>query len=159
MSKISEAFCIIAAAILCAASASNAYAQDAASENVRAFVTATRDYVAMHRRLEAQIGRIEITSSIADINRNIEKLAAAIRAERPAAQQGDFFTPALGVELRAAIVEALHDHDFMPIDVINASPLLREWVDDLHATSADLDALAIPDEEAWMNEREGLLRY
>ena len=47
----------------------------------------------------------------------------------------------------------------LAIDVINASPLLREWVDDLSATPQDLDALAIRDEQAWLNEREPYLRY
>jgi len=37
--------------------------------------------------------------------------------------------------------------------------LLREWVDDAAATPQDLDALAMPDEEDWVREREGHLRY
>jgi uncharacterized protein YbbC (DUF1343 family) len=37
----------------------------------------------------------------------------------------------------------------LPIDVINGSPLLREWVDDDAATPGDLDALATRDEDAW----------
>jgi uncharacterized protein YbbC (DUF1343 family) len=45
------------------------------------------------------------------------------------------------------------------IDVINGGPLLREWVDDPRATQADLDALAMPDEEAWLAERQEYLRY
>jgi uncharacterized protein YbbC (DUF1343 family) len=45
------------------------------------------------------------------------------------------------------------------IDVINGSTLLREWVDDVHATPADLDAATIPDEQAWEAERRPYLRY
>lgn len=37
----------------------------------------------------------------------------------------------------------------LAIDVINGSPLLREWVDDPAATPGDLDAIARPDETAW----------
>ena len=37
----------------------------------------------------------------------------------------------------------------LAIDVINGSPLLREWVDDTAATPHDLDALTMPDEQAW----------
>jgi hypothetical protein len=37
--------------------------------------------------------------------------------------------------------------------------LLREWVDDARATPPDLDALAMPDEQAWVSERERFLRY
>jgi uncharacterized protein YbbC (DUF1343 family) len=47
----------------------------------------------------------------------------------------------------------------LAIDVINGSPLLREWADDRSATPQDLDALALADEQAWSNERRGYLRY
>jgi uncharacterized protein YbbC (DUF1343 family) len=47
----------------------------------------------------------------------------------------------------------------LPTDVINGSPLLREWVDDASAAPGDLDAITIPDEEAWEEERRGLLIY
>jgi uncharacterized protein YbbC (DUF1343 family) len=39
----------------------------------------------------------------------------------------------------------------LAIDLINGSPLLREWVDDPAATPADLDALAHADETAWQS--------
>jgi uncharacterized protein YbbC (DUF1343 family) len=45
------------------------------------------------------------------------------------------------------------------IDVINGSTLLREWVDDVHATPPDLDAATVPDEQAWDAERRPYLRY
>jgi uncharacterized protein YbbC (DUF1343 family) len=47
----------------------------------------------------------------------------------------------------------------LPIDVINASPLLRQWVDDSAATPDDLDAMALPDERAWEEERRAHLLY
>ncbi len=47
----------------------------------------------------------------------------------------------------------------LAIDVINGGPLLREWVDDTAATPPDLDALAVPDEQAWLDERGAHLRY
>ena len=47
----------------------------------------------------------------------------------------------------------------LAIDVINASPLLRQWVDDRAATPADLDAITKPDETAWAAERRAFLRY
>jgi uncharacterized protein YbbC (DUF1343 family) len=46
----------------------------------------------------------------------------------------------------------------LPIDVINGSPLLREWVDG-DSTPADLDTLTIPDERAWEEERKPYLLY
>jgi len=47
----------------------------------------------------------------------------------------------------------------LPIDVINGSPLLREWVDDPAAQPGDLDATTIPDEQAWEEERKPFLLY
>jgi uncharacterized protein YbbC (DUF1343 family) len=47
----------------------------------------------------------------------------------------------------------------LPIDVINGSPLLREWVDDGAATPGDLDALAVADETAWLDARQPYLIY
>ena len=47
----------------------------------------------------------------------------------------------------------------LPIDVINGSPLLREWVDDPQATPSDLDALTLPDEQAWEVTRAPFLLY
>jgi uncharacterized protein YbbC (DUF1343 family) len=42
-----------------------------------------------------------------------------------------------------------YEHDRLAIDLINGSPLLREWVDDPAATPDDLDRLASTDEESW----------
>ncbi|HNS85744.1 MAG TPA: DUF1343 domain-containing protein [Parvularculaceae bacterium] len=47
----------------------------------------------------------------------------------------------------------------LAIDVINGSPLLREWVDDKSAAAADLDAIASIDETAWAQERKAHLLY
>jgi uncharacterized protein YbbC (DUF1343 family) len=46
-----------------------------------------------------------------------------------------------------------------PIDVINGSELLRSWVDDPHASPADLDAVAAVDERDWQAQRQALLLY
>lgn len=47
----------------------------------------------------------------------------------------------------------------LPIDVINGGPVLREWVDDVGAEPGDLDALTLPDEAAWKEERARHLIY
>jgi uncharacterized protein YbbC (DUF1343 family) len=47
----------------------------------------------------------------------------------------------------------------LAIDLINGSPLLREWVDDPGAAPGDLDALARTDEHAWREAREPFLLY
>jgi uncharacterized protein YbbC (DUF1343 family) len=52
-----------------------------------------------------------------------------------------------------------YERDRLAIDVINGSERLRTWVDDVHATPEDLDALTQPDEASWREERAGALLY
>jgi uncharacterized protein YbbC (DUF1343 family) len=49
--------------------------------------------------------------------------------------------------------------DKLAIDVINGGPALRSWVDDAAATPGDLDALTVPDEDAWQEARRPFLLY
>ncbi|HEY0013320.1 MAG TPA: DUF1343 domain-containing protein [Allosphingosinicella sp.] len=49
--------------------------------------------------------------------------------------------------------------DKLAIDVINGGPSLREWVDDSAAMPGDLDAVTVPDEGAWAEERRPYLLY
>jgi uncharacterized protein YbbC (DUF1343 family) len=52
-----------------------------------------------------------------------------------------------------------YELDRLAIDVINGSPLLREWVDDAAARPGDLEAITAPDERDWESERRRWLRY
>ena len=52
-----------------------------------------------------------------------------------------------------------YERDRLAIDLINGSPLLREWVDDPAATPADLEALTAADEAAWIEQRRPFLLY
>ena len=52
-----------------------------------------------------------------------------------------------------------YERDRLAIDVINGSPLLREWVDDAQALPEDLELIASADEQAWEEERLGFLLY
>jgi uncharacterized protein YbbC (DUF1343 family) len=54
-----------------------------------------------------------------------------------------------------------YEYEFgkLAIDVINGSPLLREWVDNAASTAGDLDALSMPDEAAWIEARAPFLLY
>ncbi len=52
-----------------------------------------------------------------------------------------------------------YEFDKLAIDVINGGPGLREWVDDAAAMPDDLDALTLPDERAWLEERRPYLLY
>nr|PID34099.1 MAG: hypothetical protein CR976_02070 [Thiotrichales bacterium] len=47
----------------------------------------------------------------------------------------------------------------LPIDVINGSPLLREWVDDHEAMAGDLSALTAVDEASWRETIQEYLLY
>ena len=49
--------------------------------------------------------------------------------------------------------------DKLAIDVINGGPALREWVDGNASEAGDLDALAGPDERAWVDETEEIRLY
>ena len=52
-----------------------------------------------------------------------------------------------------------YEHERLAIDLINGSPLLREWVDDPAATPEQLDALALADEAAWQAASAEFLLY
>jgi hypothetical protein len=106
-------------ALMLAGAAGAASAQRQAPDNlaVQQFTQATRDYAWLHRRLENTLEPMEVTADPAAIHRAIQELAAAIRAARPDAAQGDLFTPALAPELRARMARALASHGYTPADV------------------------------------------
>ncbi|WP_418647830.1 exo-beta-N-acetylmuramidase NamZ domain-containing protein [Thauera butanivorans] len=52
-----------------------------------------------------------------------------------------------------------YEFERLAIDLINGSPLLREWVDDPAAVPADLDGPARADEAAWTEVRRPFLLY
>ena len=52
-----------------------------------------------------------------------------------------------------------YEYDKRAIDVINGGPELRLWVDDPAAEAVDLDALALPDEAAWLERIDEFLLY
>jgi uncharacterized protein YbbC (DUF1343 family) len=52
-----------------------------------------------------------------------------------------------------------YEFDKLAIDVINGSPLLREWVDDTSALPGDLEAITRLDEQAWSEVRGPFLLY
>ncbi|MCX7107823.1 MAG: DUF1343 domain-containing protein [Methylococcales bacterium] len=52
-----------------------------------------------------------------------------------------------------------YELDRLAIDVINGSPLLREWVDDIKTIPEDLEIITRVDERAWEEERMAFLLY
>lgn len=47
----------------------------------------------------------------------------------------------------------------LAFDLINGGPQLREWVDNPSAVAADLDAICVPDEAMWTEDRRPCLLY
>lgn len=52
-----------------------------------------------------------------------------------------------------------YEHERLAIDLINGSPLLREWVDDPQAMPGDLEIRLQDDEAAWREESRRYLQY
>ena len=52
-----------------------------------------------------------------------------------------------------------YEFDRLAIDLINGSPLLREWVDDPDSTAAGLEQAVAADEAAWLAQRAPFLIY
>lgn len=52
-----------------------------------------------------------------------------------------------------------YEHERLAIDLINGSPLLREWVDDPASVPEQFEALATADEAAWRESCRPFLRY
>lgn len=52
-----------------------------------------------------------------------------------------------------------YERDRLAIDLINGSPLLREWVDDVQAAPEDFDQAVRADETAWLEARRPHLLY
>ena len=52
-----------------------------------------------------------------------------------------------------------YEQDRLAIDLINGGEQLRLWVDDLSAGPAELERMALADEQAWLVERSDFLLY
>ena len=88
-----------------AGAAQAAAAPDAPEALVR-FDRAVADYATMHRRLEAGLPALAVTSDPEQILRACGALAVAIRTERSGAAQGDIFTPEVAGLLRSRLADA-----------------------------------------------------
>lgn len=52
-----------------------------------------------------------------------------------------------------------YEKERLAFDLINGGPQLREWIDDRTTKAGDLDAICVPDEKAWIEERREFLLY
>lgn len=74
---------------------------------LRMFDRGVNAYVELHRRLEAPLFALRISSDPEAVAAAATKLAEAIRAERPGAMQGDIFGPEVG-DLFRVRMRAVH---------------------------------------------------
>lgn len=85
---------------------------------LRMFDRGVNAYVELHRRLEAPLFALRISSDPEAVAAATTKLAEAIRAERPGAMQGDIFGPEVGdlfrVRIRAAHALPERDRTVVP---------------------------------------------
>ena len=123
---------VAAALLLTLLAGAAAFAQPLTDDTpaARAFVSATRDYALLHRRVESTLPRLDVSAKPELIYSAVKQMGAAMRAARPGASAGDFFTEPLANELRLRIAAALDANGFTPADV-RANEAAERMVTDL----------------------------
>jgi hypothetical protein len=104
----------IVAAALAASSVgiSAAAGQDAGrGDGLQRFAERVAAYAELHQRVDAVFPPWQVTNDVDGIFRRRAYLAAAIRAERPNARQGDIFEPSAVAALRGVVADALRSVD------------------------------------------------
>ena len=121
--------CVAAVIIATVASSAPAGREQSPSDErraaaVRAFDHRVDEYAALHRRLEAPVAPARPYRSARAIDLNRAYLAAAIKAARPAARQGDIFGPPVDALLRDLVTRALADENAeeMLLDLFEEHP-------------------------------------
>ena len=84
------------------------------------FTIAVEGYTALHQRLEQQLPPLRVSQHAQDIFQASDALAAAIQTARPAAREGDIFTPAVAGYFRARISDTLIARGFLPDELVSA---------------------------------------
>jgi hypothetical protein len=102
---------VAAAIIVAALCLTTALPAGAQTEDTRAalqtFAERVTAYTDLHRRLEAPLPPLTASTSERSTILNKKYVAAAMKAARPQARQGDIFTPAVEREIRTRIATAL----------------------------------------------------
>ncbi len=83
-----------------------------------AFAERTAAYAALHRRLEYSLPVLEPSHSMQALYQQRARLAATIKAARPHARQGDFFTP--------EVVDVFHRIIAKALSGVDSEALLRD---------------------------------
>lgn len=80
-------------------------------DGLQLFAEKVAVYADLHQRVDAAFPSWQASSDVASIFRRRAYLAAALRAERPNAQQGDIFQPSVAIAVRGIVAEALSEVD------------------------------------------------
>ena len=79
----------------------------AESQTVRDFEANLASYLSLHRKLEAGLPELPTKAAPDQVDKNQRALSALIRAARPDAKQGDFFSPGMQALVDRALASAL----------------------------------------------------
>ena len=83
--------------------------QQATDPSRQVFIQRVNEYVALHRRLEAPLPPEVVTADLEALFAPRKGLAAAIRAARADARQGDIFSPETSKYVRVLVAAALRE--------------------------------------------------
>ena len=75
------------------------------------FDARVKDYLALHRKLEATLPKLSKESTPEEVDKNQRALGALIKAERAGAKRGEFFTPGMGALVRRTLKAVLAGPD------------------------------------------------
>jgi len=77
------------------------------AQAVMEFETRLKEYLALHRKLEATLPAVPKKATPEQVDKNQQALSALIRTARAGAKQGEFFTPDMQALVRRTLVVAL----------------------------------------------------
>jgi hypothetical protein len=80
-------------------------------DGLQLFAQRVAAYAGLHQRMDAMLPPWKVTDDVDSIFRRRASLAAAIRAERPNARQGDIFQPSAASAVRGIFADALGEVD------------------------------------------------
>lgn len=85
------------------------------------FTAAIHEYVQLHHHIERQLPPFLPHSDAQDLIESSEAMAAAVKAGRANAREGDLFTPEVAVLLRTRVSDALAARGFLPEEMVAAT--------------------------------------
>src|SRR5215467_12370270 len=80
------------------------------------FEARLKDYVALHRKLEAQLPKLGKDATPPELDKNQRALGAAIKAQRASAKRGDLFAPGIEALVKRTVKAVLAGPDGKTIE-------------------------------------------